>query len=508
MCGILVHYSEVEADSDRFVEFPERCEPPEVQKHCDGASQEFLRLVPYIMARGPDYASYRLEAGMGLAWFSSVLSLRQPLTPQSMAVGDRYILQFNGELFNEDIQHNDTQYIADLLASWPVTAVIRQMYGEFAYTIFDRQDGLLYFGRDNVGKRSLCYRLDGRELHVASVSGKSQGFLNCDAGVIYTFDVHQKTLRMEERICASPFTVSAHCESAGLEGDLDTLYEILQRSTRQSLESIQPLHSENAKHASVLFSGGVDCSVVAALICEQWSSHKDAVLELLNVAFENPRTGKMPEDAPDRKLAIESAAQLQKLFPEMDIRLVEVDVPYNEYLEVRPSVVDLIYPKQTEMDLSIAIAFYFAARGRGFIHRDRHREPYNRRGLVLFSGLGADELYGGYHKFANKSTEELVVELTRQINNIHDRNLNRDDKVLACHGVEARYPFLDEKVIKASVALPISYKNDKMILRKLARERLHLSGISDMPKRAIQFGARSAKMTKDSSKNGTDIIVQ
>ncbi|AGO12900.1 AaceriADL350Cp [[Ashbya] aceris (nom. inval.)] len=508
MCGILVHFSGAVSAAETFLEFPEDAKPAEVQKSCDGASQEFLRLVPYIMARGPNYASYRREAGVGLSWFSSVLSLRQPLTPQSMAVGDRYILQFNGELFNQDIQANDTQYIAELLASQPVKSVSRKMYGEFAYAIFDRQDGLLYFGRDNVGKRSLCYRLDDGELYVSSVSGKSHGFLNCDAGVIYIFDIQKQTLHMEERICALPFSVSAHCESANLERDLEALYGLLQRSIRQSLESIQPLHSANARHASVLFSGGVDCSVVAALICEQWSAHKDSVLELLNVAFENPRTGKMPQDAPDRKLAIESAAHLRKLYPKMEIRLVEVDVPYDEYVEVRPSVVDLIYPKQTEMDLSIAIAFYFAARGSGFLDCNGRRERYNRRGLVLFSGLGADELYGGYHKFANKSTAELVEELTRQINNIHDRNLNRDDKVLACHGVEARYPFLDEEVIKASVALPISYKNDKMILRKLAREKLHLFDISDVPKRAIQFGARSAKMTKDANKNGTDVIAQ
>lgn len=214
-----------------------------------------------------------------------------------------------------------------------------------------------------------------------------------------------------------------------------------------------------------------------------------------------------PEQAPDRILAKNSATTLRKLYPTVKIILIEVDVPYKEYLEQRGKVVDLIYPKQTEMDLSIAVAFYFASKGDGFsVAENGTREPYHRKGVVLFSGLGADELYGGYHKLANKSAEELANALTLQINNIHDRNLNRDDKVIASNGVEVRYPFLDEKVVQFSTELPINYKVNKKILRDMALMKLKLEGIAEEPKRAIQFGAKSAKMTKDGNKHGTDLL--
>jgi len=49
------------------------------------------------------------------------------------------------------------------------------------------------------------------------------------------------------------------------------------------------------------------------------------------------------------------------------------------------------------MDMSIAMAFYFAARGQGYqVYPDGSRSPYTTPAKVFFSGLGADEQLG-YH---------------------------------------------------------------------------------------------------------------
>jgi asparagine synthetase B (glutamine-hydrolysing) len=49
------------------------------------------------------------------------------------------------------------------------------------------------------------------------------------------------------------------------------------------------------------------------------------------------------------------------------------------------------------MDMSIAMAFYFAARGQGYqVHHDGSRSPYTTPAKVFFSGLGADEQLGYY----------------------------------------------------------------------------------------------------------------
>lgn len=481
--------------------------------------QSIVNMAELVRQRGPNYCSWRTIEGCDTVWFSSVLSLRQPFTGQSIVIGDKYVLQFNGELYNEEIQDNDTQYIVDLINTqrYGILDVIRKLDGEFAFTLYDLKNDIVYFGRDVVGKRSLSYSIDrvSGELVVTSISGYNTGnreFFDCVAGVIYIYDKTKKALDATN-VILKPFEITTRTDPDMVECDDLTkeLYNNLSAAVEKRVQTIHPLHIENSP-ISVLFSGGLDCSIVVALICESLLKRDlktKVTIELLNVAFENKRTNMKPSDAPDRQLAQKSSCDLQEKYPQIDIKLVEVDVSYEEYLKHRPLVIDLMFPKNTEMDLSIAIAFYFASRGKGFVMNSEKQErtPYNRLGLVLFSGLGADELYGGYYKFNNKSETELANELSVQINNIYRRNLNRDDKVIAYNGVEVRYPFLDEQVISFSTKqVPINYKRDKFILRNVASSILRLQDISSEKKRAIQFGAKSAKMTKDGNKSGTDLL--
>jgi len=83
-----------------------------------------------------------------------------------------------------------------------------------------------------------------------------------------------------------------------------------------------------------------------------------------------------------------------------------------------------------------------------------------------------------------------------------NRNLGRDDRIIASHGREARFPYLDEQVMSLLRSLPPSLKyaltlpmgvGDKQILRCVARERLGLEGAAALVKRAIQFGSRISR---------------
>ncbi|KAL4134553.1 hypothetical protein PRIC2_004850 [Phytophthora ramorum] len=134
---------------------------------------------------------------------------------------------------------------------------------------------------------------------------------------------------------------------------------------------------------------------------------------------------------------------------------------------------------------------------------------------VVLVGIGADEQLAGYgrHRTAliNGGEEALRAELQVDLGRIWKRNLGRDDRCIASHGREARFPYLDEDVVSTIAAFPVSSLcdadlprgvGDKRALRVVAKT-LGLRSCAGLAKRAIQFGSRIAKVSNTGSNRQT-----
>ncbi|XP_006879001.1 PREDICTED: asparagine synthetase domain-containing protein 1 [Elephantulus edwardii] len=297
-------------------------------------------------------------------------------------------------------------------------------------------------------------------------------------------------------------------------------------------------------NVAILFSGGIDSMVIASL-----ADHHipvDEPIDLLNVAFmteEKPTTSlnkkkskqkndcevpskeysqnsAVTSDDPDKQFCVPDRItgraglkELQALNPSRIWNFVEINVSLQELQKFRRTrICQLIQPLDTVLDDSIGCAVWFASRGMGWLVTQDEVKSYQSNAKVVLTGIGADEQLGGYSRhricFQTHGLEGLNKEIQMELGRISSRNLGRDDRVIGDHGKEARFPFLDENVVSFLNSLPIWEKanltlprgiGEKLLLR-LAAIELGLTSSALLPKRAMQFGSRIAKMEKKNEK--------
>jgi asparagine synthetase B (glutamine-hydrolysing) len=319
-----------------------------------------------------------------------------------------------------------------------------------------------------------------------------------------------------ERTCIDPKShlVKMPSDSGRAQAVLLSLRESVIR--RSSLDSVYQTGTCDYKTVgsapvAVLFSGGLDSMILAALLDECLDRKYE--IDLLNVSFDG-------QSAPDRISARAGVKELARTAPLRRWKLVEIDADLSKLIVETKHVMSLINPAKTYMDLNIGLALWLAAGGDGRLCEEHTKNNhashnnsdggiqqvrYKSEARILLVGSGADEQCAGYGRHKTKYREgswvRLHEEMKLDMQRIWKRNLGRDDRCISDNGKEARFPFLDEDVIKtlldislweiADLDLP-SGTGDKKILREVAR-MLGLHEAAVLPKRAIQFGSRIAR---------------
>jgi asparagine synthase (glutamine-hydrolysing) len=245
-------------------------------------------------------------------------------------------------------------------------------------------------------------------------------------------------------------------ENVDMETAARALQLLLLEATRKRVSDLEG--------TAVAFSGGVDSSVIAVL-----AESVGLDVQLISVGL---------EDQPEVKFAEEAAEALG-----LPLHLQTYTV--NDLKETLAKVLWLIEEPHA-VKACIAGPLFWTA------------ETASKLGCpILLAGQGADELFGGYHRYLREyesGGEAVENVMYRDVENSYKANFQRDNQVCSFHGVELRLPFVDQDVVDFALRLPLSLKivsaEDRLrkrVLRSVAHNLEIPACISGKPKKAVQY---------------------
>jgi asparagine synthetase B (glutamine-hydrolysing) len=239
--------------------------------------------------------------------------------------------------------------------------------------------------------------------------------------------------------------------------------------TKQIVRAVQERIPEGTGKLGVLFSGGVDSSLIALIL-------KNAGQEFTcyTLGFKAEDT-KEPED-------VEAACQAAEKIG-VKLKTIILDLEEAETL-IKKTV--KIMGKELNNVINIGVGGVVL----GCIEMAKHDGV-----KFFFSGLGSEEIFAGYQR--HRLSKDRQEECWQGLINMYERDLLRDSTLVSSSNVAFLTPFLDEKLMAVAMRVPDKFKmneqHSKLILRQVAEELGLPKEVAWRAKRAAQYGSRLDK---------------
>jgi len=367
-------------------------------------------MIAELSHRGPDGEGIWSDAESGV-WLAhrrlSIIDLSDEGRQPMVSVGGRYVVTFNGEIYNFKILkveleklghsfrgHSDTEVMLAAFEQWGVRLAVCRFVGMFAFAVWDKATRSLYAGRDRLGKKPLYFSQEGglflfgselkalirhpafnAEIDAVSVASMLKYSFVAGCRSIYKtvcklapghllcvkqatsggFELNQERYWSAEEVYADG---ERHRFQGSFESAVDRLEQLLKESVSIRMISDVPF--------GAFLSGGIDSSAVVALMQAQSSR----LVRTFTIGF--------------REDLFDEAAYARQVASHLGTNHTEIYLEASDALNVIPHLPEIF--DEPFADASQIPTFLVSWLAR-------------RSVTVALSGDGGDELFAGYRRY-------------------------------------------------------------------------------------------------------------
>ena len=356
----------------------------------------------------------------------------------------------NGEIYNfkklykmcptfQKQTASDCEIILHMYNKYGIRQTLQFIDGVFAFVLIDHKKNIVYVSRDTYGVRPL-FASNGTE----STSNKNITFasdikcisklLDADMipnnikqfppGVCYKYSI-KNVSGTDEYYYRNSYSFSSsnafQITYAKFNWE-EQIYAALDNAVKKRI------FDTTEREIACLLSGGLDSSLIAALVSKYYKQLTGRKLHTWSIGFKGSEDIKYAQMVANH---IDSEHHSIIVKPEIFLSAIErviYDVESYDTTTIRASVGNWLIAKYIKD---------------------------NSKAKVIFNGDGSDEITGGYLYFHYIKDPILFdKECRRLLKDISYYDVLRSDKSISSHGLEARTPFLDRQFVNLYLSIP------------------------------------------------------
>ncbi len=407
--------------------------------------------VRQLKGRGPEAMRVCDISGVGIMGFTRLAI--NGLNPEGMQpmFGSEAMWACNGEIYNWRalaIQHgietasgSDCEVLGALYeklcateGSRAIPAFFRALDGVFAIVIYDRVRGRLVVGRDPYGVRPLYmgHRYSSQlmpggawksVLHNTFFSSELKGLaplcsmvLPFLPGTYMSIDVATQRILEVGNYHTIPFLKSPLLSPDAVHG-----LEFARIAVREALTAAVRKRMMTERPVAALLSGGVDSSLIAALVSRELRAAGAPPLRTFSIGMAGST----------------DLFYAKKVAEHIGSDHTEVILTADDFFAAVGPVIHAIESYDTTT-VRASVGNWLVAKA----------IAEQSECKVVFNGDGSDEVWGSYLYFYNAPNDDAFEdEVSRLLTDIHMFDVLRSDRSISSHGLEPRTPFLDRQFV-------------------------------------------------------------